>query len=196
MVTALLGLALAADVSLTTRYASAFGPDAWGTVHLRAEAAPDLDVGALAVGGTRAALLATVGRRFHLGERLIWRGELQAGARRTAADEPGGPLVGFETGAVAQVTDPVAAVLDGGWLPGLGAWAEAGADAVAAGRFGVFPRLMASTWAGDRDLALRVELGGGYRAPTGWFVRASVGAGGRDTVHLGPSAGLVLGRQS
>ena len=51
---ALAGLALAQvqAFSLETRYANAFGGDAWGLAHLRAEAAPKLEIGAMAIGGT------------------------------------------------------------------------------------------------------------------------------------------------
>lgn len=189
----LASLALAQDFSVETRYASAFGPDAWGTVRLRGEAAQDLELGALVVGGTRSAVFASAGRRFG-SDPVWWRGEVLFGMRRTSADAEGGPAAGFENELVVRV-DPIAAVAAGGWIPGIGGWFEGGVDARASDRWAVHPRLRAGTWAGDRDLAVRVELGASHRWSSGWFVRASAGAGGRDTVHLGPSAGLTLGRQ-
>lgn len=196
MVTALLaGLALAGpDFSLETRYASAYGPDSWGTVHLRAEAAENLDVGVLAVGGTRSALLASVRQGLDLGDRLHWRGELLFGMRRTAVDREGGPAVGIAGDGALDATSEVAVVAGGGWVPGIGGWFEGGIDAAAGQRFVLHPRLRAGTWAGDRDPALRVSLGATHRWRSGWFLRGAVGAGGRDTLHLGPSFTFALGR--
>lgn len=199
MVTLLMwaGLAWSApDFSVETHYASAFGPDAWGTAHLRAEAADDLEVGALMIGGTRAAVLASARKGLALHERVHWRGELLLGMRRTTVDEQGGPVVGFESRLAVRAADPVDAVAGGGYLPGVGGWFEAGVDARSGARWTLQPRLRAGTWAGDRDPAVRVELGLSHRWTSGWFFGAAVGAGGRDTVHLGPSAAFTLGRST
>lgn len=199
MVTLLLaGLAHAAgpDFSLETRYASAFGPDAWATAHLRAEATDGLDVGVFLLGGTRSAALASARQAVGDPDRAVWRGELLFGLRRTAVDQPGGPTVGATSDLTVVAADPVALFAGGGVLPGVGGWFEGGVDAHATGRLTLHPRLRAGTWAGDRDLALRAELGASLTDRRGWFLRASVGAGGRDTVHLGPSATLAFGRSS
>ncbi len=191
----LLAMAMAADFSVETRYASAFGPDAWGTARVRAEAAEDLEVGALLVGGTRAAVFASAGKRLHLHDRIHWRPELLVGMRRTSADAEGGPVAGFDNEWVITPVDTLDAVVGGGYVPGIGGWFEGGVDAHTTDRWTLHPRLRAGTWAGDRDLALRVELGLSHRWTSGWFVRAAAGAGGRDTVHLGPSAALTVGRR-
>ena len=163
---------------------------------LRAEAAPKLEIGAMAIGGNRTALLASVRRRVPLGEAVAWDVELLVGMRRTQAPQPGGPTAGAQIGWTVGVSPAVDAVAGGGWIPGIGGFGEAGVDARSGSHWGVHPRLRAGTWAGDRDLALRVEIGASYRQDNGGFVRASLGAGGRDTVHLGPGFTLTVGRSS
>ncbi len=180
---------------LESHYASAWGADAWATVHLQADAGETLQVGALVLGGTRSAVLATAAKRHTWAELVTTRLELQLGMRRTAVDASGGPLIGAQGDAWVHATPDLDVALSTSYLPDVGGWFSGGLDAQIAPPWTLSPRLRLGTWAGDRDTAVRVSMGLTPPTRAGWFVAADIGAGGRDTVHMGPSATLTLGHR-
>jgi len=193
----LASLALAADptgFSLETRYTNSFGPDAWGSLHFRADAQPGLQVGALLIGGNRDAAIATTRRTLRLTDEVVVGFELQLGMIRTVnKDQPGGPTAGFAT-ETRVAFDPLTVHLEGGHLHGIGLFAEGGVDVALAEAWTLSPRLRAETWSGDRDPALRVQMGLGHSWRSGFFVSAAGSAGGRDVVHMGPGFTFDIGR--
>jgi hypothetical protein len=178
----------------SSRYASAFGPDAWGMLSVDAGASDALHVGARFIGGSRIAALGAFGGTLRL-RPIEVSGTALLGVRRTHVEQEGGPVAGFETRVRLTATDELDAVGSLEVLPGIGGWFEGGVDADVAHRWTLQPRLAAGTWAGDRDPAIRVELGLDHRFLSGFFVSAAASAGGRDTVHMGPGARLALGRR-
>lgn len=183
--------ASAAGFSAETRYASAAGPDAWGSLDVRATAASGVHTGALVLGGTRSAVLGTFGGSFAPGPLTVDL-TASAGMMRTTVDRVGGPTggvgaeVGFDRGL------PVS--LGGGYLFGIGFWAEGGVDPALGDRVALLPRLRLDTWSGERDPALRAGIGVQWTHRDGAFVAVSASAGGRDVVHLGPGFTLSFGR--
>jgi len=180
--------ALAGGFSVRSAYTSSYGPDAYGLVHVGAQAGPDLEVGALWVGGNQPALLASAARTLRLHDLLVVRGELLLGMLRRE-----GPSGGFELGARLDA-HALTVVVEGGLLAGLGSFAEAGVDTTLAEGWVFQPRLRVETWAGDRDPALRVGLGLRRETASGWWVEVAGSAGGRDVLHMGPGLVLALGR--
>lgn len=165
------------------------GPDAWGRAELLATAAPGLEVGALAVGGTRSALFAEGARALRLGERVRARGLLRLGMVEQTGPEAGlGGRLDLDLG-------PVVAVAGGEWTGGLGWRLGAGVDAPLPAGWTLSPRIQAETWAGDRDPALRVAMGARHALGERLWLGAELSAGGRDVFHLGPGLSLVVGRQ-
>lgn len=187
----LLGIAATArgagGFSLRTAYTNSFGPDAYGMVHLQGMAAPGLEVGALGLGGTQPGWVGTAARTVRVADRVALRGELRLGMLRAA-----GPTAGFDFGG-AVAAGPVDVVLGGGWLHHVGYDLRSGVDAPLADAWTLSPRLRVETWAGDRDPALRVELGLRWALSESLWLSAAGSAGGRDVLHMGPGAALGLG---
>lgn len=180
--------ALAAGFSAETAYVSSAGPDAYGTAHLQLSAGPDVQVGALVIGGTQPGVLATGARTFQLAERLTVRGEARLGMLRER-----GPAGGLRASGDLDL-DRLHAVASADWILGMGFRLSGGVDTPLRDSLTLQPRLMLETWAGQRDPALRVGLGL-HLAPTDtWWVQLSASAGGRDVQHLGPGVVLSLGR--
>lgn len=175
--------ALAAGFEATTELASSFGPDRYGLVEVRALADPGLAFGVVVVGGVRPAVLASAGRTIRLAEGWELEGEVLVGAVREAGAAYGGRL------ATTVEAGPVAVVLGGEWVRFLGVRVAGGVDAPLSERWTLMPRLRLETWAGDRDPALRVELGLARRIGV-WTVAVAASVGGRDVLHTG--GGLVL----
>lgn len=182
------GLAHAAGFQTSASWISSHGPDAYGELRAAALASPGLEVGVLAVGGTRSALFATGARTVRLGERVSARGELRFGMA-----EATGAVPGFEA-ELRVGLGGVVAVAGGGYTGGLGGRGLAGVDAPLTDTLTLSPRIRAETWAGDRDLALRAALGLSHQRPGGLRVGVEASAGGRDVFHLGPGITLSLGR--
>lgn len=183
------GLAFAAGFHASAGWTSNHGPDATAEATLAAEASPGLEVGVLAVGGTRSALFATGARELGLGEGLRLTGELRLGMVEQAGAEAGFNLdLGVQAG-------PVLAVAGGGWTGGLGWRGYLGADAPLTETLTLSPRLRAETWAGDRDLAVRAAMGLRHVGARGLIIGVEASAGGRDVFHLGPGVSLTLGRR-
>ncbi len=185
----LLGAALAAGISLDTAWVSSHGPDSYGRAHLQASSG-DLEIGALGFGGTQPALAGTVARGMKPADPLRLRAELRLGMLRE-----GGPTAGFALGGRLDLGD-VTVALDLDQLAGVGIRASGGVN-IDSGRFEVRPRLLTETWAGDRDPALRVELGlhrrlRPIRGGPGAQIGLALSGGGRDVLHMGPGLALHL----
>lgn len=188
--------ALAAGFSLQAEGISSYGPDAYATVRLQAEAQPGVEVGVLAIGGTQPAWLATGARTLRLADGFTARGEVDLGLlRRTTSNwTREAPTVGLRLGARGAITPEVAAVVDFGAIGGVGLRGEAGADLALGDRWTLEPRLRIETWAGDRDPSLRVGVGARHTTRAGWWGALAVSAGGRDVLHMGPGIALAVGR--
>ena len=197
VVLSMLAVAAYADpgaFSVETRYTNSFGPDAWGSLHARAQAQPGLEVGALIIGGNRSAVLGTTRRVLRLSDAASFGAELQLGTIRTVNDNLlGGPTAGFATG-FSFLIDTITIQLEGGYLHGVGVYGEGGVDVTLSEFWTLSPRLRTETWSGDRDPALRVQMGLGHTWRSGLFISAAGSAGGRDVVHMGPGFTLDLGR--
>jgi hypothetical protein len=217
MVTALWWMcapALAGGFSVASTYTSSYGPDAYGTVQLQAEASPDIEIGALVIGGVRQAWLATAARRLRLSDGIGVRAELDVGLRRRTvedveeviytaywAPEPtlleridlDAVAIGGQLGLDVDA-GPVVAIADVGWLLGFGWRVEGGVDAPVAPHWKLAPRVRVETWAGDRDPALRAEAGVRWDVDGGFWMAAAASAGGRDVFHMGPGVALTLAR--
>lgn len=181
------GLASAAGFHGSAAWITSHGPDAYALAALAAEAAPGLEVGVLAVGGTRSALFATGARSVRLGERARATAELRLGMAEEA-----GAVAGFSLD-LGVPAGQVLAVAGGGFTGGLGWRGFAGADAPISETWTLSPRLRAETWAGDRDLALRAGMGLRWEGARGRWIGLEASAGGRDVFHLGPGVALMLG---
>jgi hypothetical protein len=191
-VIALLALpALGAGFSVETRYASAGGADAWGSLAVTATTEADVHTGALLLGGTRSAVLGAFGGGAALGP-FAWDATAYAGMVRTTGDLAGGPTGG---GSLSVGVDPGVPVrVGGGYVWGIGAWLEGGAEPALSPRLALLPRLRLDTWSGERDPALRAGIGVQWTSRGGTLAALSASAGGRDVVHLGPGVTLSLGR--
>ena len=185
--------ALAGGFTLETAYTSSFGPDSYGTMHLRAHTDRRLTVGALLLGGTEQAALVTTGQTLSLSKVVDIRGELQLGMLRTNTNTAGGPTGGFIVGADFHLA-PLSITTSFGFLNGVGFYEEGGVEVKLSERWLLKPRLRAETWAGDRDLALRVGMGVEHRTRSGWRIGLLASAGGRDVRHMGPGFVLNFGR--
>jgi hypothetical protein len=195
MVIALASTALAGGL-VSTEVISSSGPDLYATVRVTATGGPGLSVGALILGGTQPAWLATAGRTFALGDHVDLTGELDLGMlRRTPRNgRQEGPTAGFGTGLTVDA-GPVDAVAELAFVSGVGTRAETGIDAPL-GWLELSPRVRLETWSGDRDPALRVSLGARHETSAGWWASIAVSAGGRDVIHMGPGVAVAFGRAS
>jgi len=180
--------ALAVGFSAETALISSFGPDAYGTLHLQLAAGPELECGALVIGGTQPGVLATGARTLHLGERLALRGEVRLGMLREQ-----GPSGGFRLSGDLDL-DRLHAVAGVDWIARMGVRLEGGVDAPLRDGLVVQPRLQLETWAGQRDPALRVALGFSLATGDRGWVRIAASVGGRDVHHMGPGLTLAVGR--
>lgn len=199
MVIALLcSLALGAEgFEVSVDYTSSFGPDAYGVVEATAYGHPGLEIGALVLGGVRSGLFATAGRTLRLTEGWRVRGQARLGmvaSARRGDERRGGPSFGVLLGTMVDA-GPLAVVAEGEWLRWIGFRTRAGVDAPLSQRWILGPRLRLETWAGDRDPALRVEMGVEHRFPSGWTVALAGSAGGRDVLHTGPGFVVTVGRR-
>ena len=185
--------AMAGGFTLETAYTSSFGPDSYGTMHLRAHTNKGLTVGALLLGGTEQAALVTTGHKLTLSKVVEARGELQLGMLRTNTTTGGGPTGGFALGVDFHLA-PLSITTSFGFLNGVGFYEEGGVDVKLGERWLLKPRLRTETWAGGRDLALRIGMGLEHRTRSGWRIGLLASAGGRDVRHMGPGFVLNFGR--
>jgi len=191
---AAVGLAHGGGFEVEGTYRSSWGPDAYGLVRTTGLGGDGLRVGALVVGGTRTAAAASFGRRLSLHDRVSALAELQLGMVRTAGADPGGPTGGFDSDVRVDL-DPVTTVVELGYLHGVGTRSAFGVDAALTPTWTLTPRLLAETWAGDRDVGLRVGMGTLCHDVAGLQARLMVSVGGRDVNHMGPGLTLALGRE-
>jgi len=199
MVIALLcSLALGAEgFEVGVDYTSSFGPDAYGLVEVTAYGRPGLEAGALVLGGVRSGVFATAGRTLRLAEGWQVRGQARLGmvaGLRRGDERDGGPSFGFLLGSTLEA-GPLDVVAETEWLRWIGIRARAGVDAPLSDRWVLSPRLRLETWAGDRDPALRVEMGVAHRFPSGWTLSLAGSMGGRDVLHTGPGFAVTVGRR-
>jgi hypothetical protein len=176
-----------------TEVVSASGPDLYGVARIGVTAEPGLHTEVIAVGGTREALLLGVGRTFRLDTVRFGVG-LDLGMVRTELTDPGGATGGGEL----RIAVPASPTL--GWsaglegIGGIGWRVHSGVAVTPAERLRLLPRLRAETFAGDRDVMLRVEMGLGARVGRTWLV-VSPSVGGRDVLHMGPGVRVSLSKE-
>ena len=184
MIALLFGSALAQGFSAETTWASAWGPDQYLSLELLGQT-DSLEAGALWLAGTQPGLLALTAKHATLGP-LAARMEARLGMLSGYGPTAGAGLdVALDTGSVTPVVQSSV-------TPGLG-WELAGGVDAGSDKLLLRPRLSLDTLAGERDPAIRVELGLRLHTRSLWLELA-VSGGGRDVLHMGPGATLAFGR--